>query len=196
MKKIREFDPVHVIRTLLAIFRFCVFRLLLAVLMRGRIRIYGLGKLFAFPRLLFCGGRLEIGQGFLAGKISIAIPRGGALQIGRNVSINDDSIVSACHSVKIGNNVLIGENVSLRDTTHSIPPFGSLIREQAFHAKEIVIGDDVWIGRGSIILPGVTISEGAVIGANAVVTKDVAAGFIVGGVPARVISFRGQRRSK
>lgn len=56
--------------------------------------------------------------------------------------------------------------------------------------SEVVIGNDVWIGMRSIIMPGVTIGNGVVIGAGTVVTKDVPDYAIVGGVPARIIKFR------
>ncbi len=68
--------------------------------------------------------------------------------------------------------------------------YGELIRLQGSPAKGVTIGDDVWIGQNAIIMPGVTINNGAVVGAGAVVTKDVAAYDIVGGVPARVIKSR------
>jgi len=64
------------------------------------------------------------------------------------------------------------------------------MRYQPHTSEEIQIGRDVWIGRGSCILPGVTIGEGAVIGANSVVTRDVPDFGIATGVPARVIKIR------
>lgn len=56
--------------------------------------------------------------------------------------------------------------------------------------KKVCIGNDVWIGMRSIIMPGVKIGDGAVIGAGAIVTKDVPAFAVVGGVPAKVIKYR------
>ncbi len=65
------------------------------------------------------------------------------------------------------------------------------MREQGYsEEKQIVVGDDVWLGYGAIILPGVTIGDGAIIGAGTVVTKDVPPYAIVGGNPAKVIRFR------
>lgn len=57
-------------------------------------------------------------------------------------------------------------------------------------AKPVLIGNDVWIGHGAVIMPGITVGDGAVIAANAVVTRDVAAYAVVGGVPARLIRYR------
>lgn len=62
--------------------------------------------------------------------------------------------------------------------------------EQGMRTAPVTIGNDVWIGMRSIIMPGVNIGDGSVIGAGAVVTKDVPAYAIVGGVPAKVIKYR------
>ena len=62
--------------------------------------------------------------------------------------------------------------------------------KQGMREAEVIIGNDVWIGMRSIIMPGVKIGDGAVIGAGAVVTKDVPDYAIVGGVPARIIKYR------
>lgn len=64
------------------------------------------------------------------------------------------------------------------------------MRQQDFEAAPIVIGQDVWIGMGAIILPGVTLGDGAIVGAGAVVTSDVSPGAVVSGVPARVLKIR------
>jgi len=64
------------------------------------------------------------------------------------------------------------------------------MRYQPHTCEPILIGRDVWIGRGSCILPGITIGEGAVIGANSVVNKDVPAYAIAAGIPAKVIKMR------
>jgi len=64
------------------------------------------------------------------------------------------------------------------------------MRHQTFKAKLIEIGRDVWIGMGAIILPGVTIGDGSIISAGAVVTSDVAAGTMVSGAPARLVKLR------
>ena len=64
------------------------------------------------------------------------------------------------------------------------------MKNQGIHTSPIIIEDDVWVGYGAVITKGVTISKGAIIGANAVVTKDVPKYAIVGGVPAKIIKYR------
>ena len=84
---------------------------------------------------------------------------------------------------------MIGENTSIRDANH-IREVGKPIRHAGHEAQTIHIGREVWVGRGAAILAGVTIGDKATVGANAVVTRDVAPGTVVGGVPARPLVSR------
>ena len=79
--------------------------------------------------------------------------------------------------------------VQVLDTSHSFKK-DILIKEQKAIIGETIIGNDVWIGVGVKILMGVTIGDGAVLGANSVITKDVPKNAIVGGVPAKIIKYR------
>ena len=108
---------------------------------------------------------------------------------GAHVRVNMGSAIVSSARVRIGSHCLIGENVSIRDADHGIAP-GALMREQPQEATPIEIGENVWLGRGTVVLRGVTIGEGAVIGANSVVTKDVPANAIAVGAPARVLKYR------
>lgn len=85
----------------------------------------------------------------------------------------------------IGNNVLIGPNVSIYTACHPL----DADRRRTFDewAEPVTIGNDVWIGGGAIILPGVEIGDRCVVAAGAVVTKNVPADSLVGGNPARII---------
>ncbi len=91
--------------------------------------------------------------------------------------------------VAIGRGGLIAPGVYITDHNHSTA-LGSPMFEQPCVAAPVVIGDDVWIGANAVILPGVSIGDGAVVAAGAVVNSDVPAYAIVGGVPARFIRFR------
>jgi acetyltransferase-like isoleucine patch superfamily enzyme len=143
----------------------------------GRVRITGSAKI-QFGRQCRIGGEAEFGT-----------EENGRIQIGNNVRINRGATIIAYENIRIGDHTLIGEYVTIRDANHGIHA-GRPIKQQPHSHSEIIIGRDVWIGRGSCVLPGVVIGDGAVIGANSVVTKSVPAGAIAVGSPARVISAR------
>lgn len=113
----------------------------------------------------------------------------GKITLGHHVRVNSGSLIAAACSVSIGDHTLIGEYVSIRDANHGTAP-DSLIRSQPLESSRILIGRDVWIGRGCCILKGVEIGDGAVIGANSVVTQDVKPGSICVGAPVRQIGIR------
>ena len=92
--------------------------------------------------------------------------------------------------LKIGNNVMMGPNVTILTHTHNIERTDIPMGQQGMRVAEVVIGNDVWIGMRVVIMPGVKIGNGAVIGAGAVVTKDVPDFAVVGGVPAKIIKYR------
>lgn len=113
------------------------------------------------------------------------------IEIGYNSSINRASLIAGNNSkIIIGNNCLISYNVHIRTRTHNYEKKDVLILEQGERESSIIIGDDVWIGYGAQIMPGVHIGNGAVVGGGAVVTRDVAPYTVVVGVPARVIKER------
>jgi acetyltransferase-like isoleucine patch superfamily enzyme len=113
------------------------------------------------------------------------------ISIGDHVLINSGGTFHAEYApLIIGNDVLVGYEVMIFTFNHAIAKRDVLIRQQGHVAKPVAIGNNVWIGARSIILAGVTIGEGAVIAAGAVVTKDVPPYTIVGGVPAKVMKQR------
>jgi len=105
------------------------------------------------------------------------------LHIGENVFFNSGCRFQDQGGIYIGDNTLIGHNVVLATINHDLSPANRGINLP----RPIRIGNNVWIGANATILPGVTIGDNAVIAAGAVVTKDVAANTVVGGVPAKVI---------
>lgn len=107
------------------------------------------------------------------------------ISIGQDTFFNYNCLLSAFSKISIGNRVSVSYNVKIITETHDA-------FDKNFKAitKPIVIKDNVWLGAGSIILPGVTIGEGSVIAAGSVVSNDVEPWSIVGGVPAKFIKKR------
>lgn len=111
-------------------------------------------------------------------------------EFGDNVSIHDFSYIDAIGGLEIGNNVRIAHNCSFISGQHRYDDRGKTIIESGYEQAPICICDDVWLGTGVVVLPGVTIGEGCVVAANSVVNKDVEPYSIVGGVPAKLIKKR------
>ena len=110
---------------------------------------------------------------------------GANIRLGDRVFFNFNCVVLDVAAVDIGSDVLLGPAVQIYTATHPMSAAGRRTGLEA--AKPVVIGPDVWVGGGAIILPGVTLGAGSVIGAGSVVTRDVPAGVFAAGNPARVI---------
>lgn len=95
--------------------------------------------------------------------------------------------------IVVGENCMVSCGVHMRTDMHCHSSLEAPMKEQGCSEADIVLGNDVWIGCGAQVMPGVSIGDGAIVGAGAVVTKDVPAYAIVGGVPARVIRMRSER---
>lgn len=111
--------------------------------------------------------------------------------IGDNSYINGGMIYAGKNSrITIGNDCLISYSVHIRCVSHTISDPNKLINQQGEWEKDIIIGNNVWIGFGVQILPGITIGDNSIIGAGAVVTKDVKPNEVFGGIPAHLIHTR------
>ncbi len=117
------------------------------------------------------------------------VDQGARFEIGQYSFIGRGTEFDVSQSVIIGDHVLIGPGVFVTDHNHNIAQ-NMRIDEQGCKAAAVIIEDDVWLGAKVVVLPGVTIHRGAVVGAGAVVTKDLPANSISVGVPARVIGER------
>ena len=115
--------------------------------------------------------------------------RANKILIRTGTYINRGTIIDALEHVEIGRDCMIGPRCFLTDGDHGSQTTG-LIRFQPMQVKPVIIGDDVWLGAGVIVLKGVRIGNGAIVGAGAVVTRDVPSQAIVAGVPARQIGVR------
>lgn len=150
---------------------------------------YSFGYVWKFPKwvrkiacnLLFdyCGKNVDIGRKCkLSSKVSI----------GHNSGIGDNAYLQG--KIQLGNDVMMGPNVAIIASNHNFSDLNQPMNKQGSVESSITIGNNVWIGYGTIILAGVTIGDGCVIGAGTVVTKDVPENSIVGGVPAKIIKTR------
>ncbi len=111
------------------------------------------------------------------------------IELGKNVMINCNCFFLDSNRISIGDYVMIGPNVTIVTPNHSRNPEDR--RRLGTVSEPVTVEDDVWIGAGCIILPGVTIGKGSVVGAGSVVTKDVPPGVTVAGNPARIIRGEG-----
>ena len=140
---------------------------------------------------------ISIGNNFSGGKdVKIhAWNKNGAspqIVIGNEVTFTDHSYISCANRVTIGNGVLLGENSFITDNFH-----GSSLKEELVISPskrritskgEVIIDDNVWLGRNVCVMPNVHIGEGTIIGANSVVTHDIPSYSIAAGTPAKIIS--------
>jgi len=112
---------------------------------------------------------------------------GTNIEIGEKFYANFNFVVLDDGLVKIGDDVLIGPNVSIFTATHLVDP--TLRPKDADYTKAVKIGNNVWIGGGSIINPGVTIGDNSVIGSGSVVTKNLPANVVAAGNPCKIIQY-------
>jgi len=131
-------------------------------------------------------GRIRIGdRAVILGaesRVHLETREGATLLVGDRVLINAGSTIACHRAITIGDDVKIANNVAILDTgSHEI------VAGTGVPVAPVVIEDDVWIGRGTMVLPGVTVGRGAVVGAGSVVTRDVPSFTVSAGSPARVL---------
>ena len=119
---------------------------------------------------------------------------GGYISVGNGTAFNRGTHINASCGGKIiiGNNCPIGPGVVMRTANHRIDSDETIIQKQGHIIKDIFIESDCWIGANAVILGGVRIKKGAVIGAGAVVTKNIPSMAIAVGVPAKILKYRGK----
>jgi len=128
---------------------------------------------------------------------NVNIEHGVFFASGRDISIGNNSGIGincrVAGPLEIGDDVMIAPNVSIFTQNHETENIHRPMRLQTAPKKKVTIGNDVWIGANAILLPGVTVGNGAIVAAGAVVTKDVPDFAVVGGNPAKVIKIRTQK---
>ena len=147
---------------------------------------------FGYARLRASVWKLFVGsmgrKVYILGHCSFATPQN--IRIGNYVCFNHHVYVGGQLQVTIGNYVLVGPNYTILSSNHRYDDWSRPIMFQGERFGAVTIEDDVWIGSNTVIQPNVRIGRGGIVGANAVVTKDVPPYAVVGGVPATLIKYR------
>jgi len=168
---------------------------------------------FARVRLLTTAGRRlrTDGMTFLGPRLQLQIARGatvrlgrfvwighgtkircheGEVEIGAKTVIGQDCTISAYRRVRIGEQCVIADRAMFIDFDHNVADTEQPIRRQGIYMRDVVVGNNVWIGYNAQVLRGVSVGDNAIIGANSVVTRDIPANAVAAGTPARVIRMR------
>lgn len=148
------------------------------------------------------GGFIALGEDVILGERTILSTCGGRLEVGRGTSFFSDCLISG--NVIIGEDCLFANNVTVLSSTHQIHGDGTIrqndaaVRSQFDYClyEDVSIGDDCWLGANAVVLPGVSISKGTVVGANAVVSKTFPEYSVLTGVPAKVSGSRDRYAKK
>ncbi len=161
--------------------------------LRYRSRLQTDGICFICP-----GVKLEIGRGatlrvgrwaWIGHRCKIRVHE-GEVSIGAKTVMGQECTISAYRHVSIGRECIVADRVMMIDFDHGVTEVERPIRLQGIYKRDVRICHNVWIGYGACILRGVTVGENSVIGTSSVVTQDIPANAVVGGVPARVLRMR------
>jgi acetyltransferase-like isoleucine patch superfamily enzyme len=136
------------------------------------------------------GAVLELGRWSWVGHGCKLRCHEGVVSLGAKSVMGQECTISAFQHVAIGRECVIADRVMLIDFDHGMVEVERPIRLQGIYKRDVNVGNNVWIGYGACLLRGVTVGDNAVIGTSAVVTRDVPANAVVGGVPARLIRMR------
>src|ERR687897_2406443 len=161
--------------------------------LRWRGRLQTDGPCFVGPGVTFEIGRdavVRLGRWSWIGHGSKIRAHEGEVSIGAKTVMGQECTISSFQRVSIGRECIIADRVMLIDFDHGVVEEERPIRLQGIYKRDVHVGHNCWIGYGACILRGATIGDNAIVGTSTVVTKDVPANAVVGGVPARVLRMR------
>lgn len=190
-------------------------RVVMKLLYGAQVQDLGLRQLFLLPIIRFANGRVTFGRGTVVrGRLTIVFgdtlpgeltlgdscvvdgdltlsPRGGSISIGPRCFLGKQSVLQAYRGsfITLGSDVMVAHGVTIVASNHGTD-LGQPMNLQPENGRGIVIEGDVWIAAGAVILDGVTLGQGAIVAAGAVVHRNVAPYSIVAGVPARQVGTR------
>lgn len=136
-------------------------------------------------------GNVSIGDGTTIGDMTIiSTMPDGSLTIGKDCHINSFNVLGAATNVSIGDHCIFAAFVHITDATHEYDTPEILIKNAPIYGAPVTIGKNVWLGSGAMVLKGVSIGDGTVIGAKALVNKSIPANSVAVGIPCRPIKSR------
>jgi acetyltransferase-like isoleucine patch superfamily enzyme len=179
-------------------FRYARLALRLAWLkLRWRRRLETDGLAFVGPGVTFeigRGAKVALGRWSWIGHGSKIRAHEGEVRIGAKSVLGQECTISAFQHISIGRECIVADRVMLIDFDHGVVEVERPIRKQGIYKRDVRVGHNVWIGYGACLLRGVTVGDNAIIGTSSVVTRDVPANAVVGGVPARRLRMRPRPR--
>jgi len=158
---------------------------------RGRLKTDGFA--FVCPGVRFEIGRgatVHLGRWSWLGHGTKVRAHEGEVRIGAKTVIGQECTITAFQHVSIGRECIIADRVMLIDFDHGVVEVERPVRVQGIYKRDVRVGHNVWVGYGACFLRGVTVGDNVVVGTSTVVTNDVPANAVVGGVPARVLRMR------
>ena len=158
---------------------------------RGRLQTDGL--CFICPGVTFeigKGATLRLGRWCWIGNDSKIRVHEGEVEIGAKTVFGQECTISAFQHVSIGRECIVADRVMLIDFDHGVVEVERPIRLQGIYKRDVRVGHNVWIGYGAAVLRGTSVGDNAVLGTYTVVTDDVPANAVMGGVPAKLIRMR------
>lgn len=132
------------------------------------------------------GGSLLLGKDVVIERFCELTASGGKIRIGSSSFLGQGTIIVAKKNISIGSDCLIAEQVTIRDQNHRFSA-GELSNQSGFSARDVSIGNNVWIGAKACVLMGVTIGDNSVVGAGSIVVRSFPENSVIAGNPARLI---------
>ena len=158
---------------------------------RGRLHTDGLAFVGPGVKLeIQPGARLVLGRWSWIGHGCKIRVHEGEVSVGAKTVIGQECTISAYRRVAIGRECVIADRVMLIDFDHGVVEVERPIRLQGIYMRDVEVGHNVWIGYGACLLRGVRVGDNAIVGTSSVVTREVPANAVVGGIPAHVIRMR------
>lgn len=141
-------------------------------------------------------GRLTIGAWTFIGRGNAIRCHEGNLRIGSKVVLGATNTINCYLDIEIGDDAILADWIYICDFDHRFDDMETPIRKQGIVKSPVRIGNNVWVGEKVTVLRGVTVGDGAVIASHALVNRDIPENAIAGGVPAKVLKFRGKEAQR